>query len=1398
MVTAIRSFMVAGAGPQATSYQYDQLNRLKEMTMYNGMDIINNVWNATAAASNDAYHENYTYDANGNILTLNRKDHNGAGMDNFTYHYQKTGGVFTGSQQVKKNTNRLLSVHDAVTNSTTASDVKSGQATGSNDPDDYNYSYDQMGNLIKDVQEEIESIEWNTYGKIYKINRAPSSSKSDLEFAYDASGNRTMKKEIHKNNGPVVTTWYVRDAQGNVLSTYEQRTVGNWTQLQQQSAVIYGSSRVGEYAPELHAQSCGGTIKVAGGDVDEMAEVSRQTRDFINHTLAVQDWNQGATPISMSSNWETEWDNLPTLSGTAYADMDKRTLQHLMNGWMQWMCSLRCYKKLDNTAWTHLVNEWHTYYVLPIKNQMTYGFAGYDKTFLDNLSQSWQERHAGFITLLEQNNYSNGCHIDYAMGSRQFELNNHLGNVLVTVSDRKIVVDEQYSWVGNTAVGRSHRYEKGTYVSDANNGDYEFILASDDGITSEFLADVRSAQDYYPFGMIMPGRPATPAPSCSGTQNVSITQQPIVNGQTQTWQAYNGGSATYNSSTYKQEITMPANGTGAEFLIPNTNDNITIYISAEAPANSGVIVGLIDELGNRVDFQPILPGQSLTNHSLSYTGSSSFYKVRITGVAAANYPLTTNWQTAANWQSIATGGLAQAGADVEVTVNNNDDGAALPLTTPTDGNTILIDVDVDPGDKDVTARVYDQAGNPVSAPVTLLAVNSGTQTAQLTVPNCTQAYHEVRLTGLTTLQLLTQNLVTNGQQQQSNWLDIATATHTFGVSNLDVTVNATGDGVEYSLSSMPVNGNTIDVKVDVTTGSNNVEIGLYDPSGTPLQTPQIINGGNIAGQALFTLSSTQSNYRVRATGNTVAGLLPQNVVTNGHLQTWNSYNSGIPFTNTTTQDITANNPAEGASYTFTTPAPGIQVSGIISVLAGSNDAVVEFFDQLGTSVYGPVTVTATTSANINFSFTSNTSQHEVRVTSDPLGSTYPDVMYVTAFDATAMVPGQVPDNFSITNVHVLESLYVAAPDKFYVKNVTANATAYPAKAYVTHLSATQQFTVSRPVCANVEDFLLMTRGYRFGFQGMEMGDEVYGIGNEYTTEFRQYDPRIGRWLSKDLLFADFAYQSPYIAMDNNPIVITDAFGLEGQRHWKPGENNEKELEADHGDNEQTLRDFLARSFLSRDFTEDEINKIIEKSKNLERDADLTSGPGNIKEGETINVSTEIFTEVKIFVGLTNGFMPYDKFGGHVGLGYGNNVCHWFYYTNNYQKNNPFKVYPGMVKVETEHDFNKGDGEHRNRGGSDQYFSIYLSAHQIASLENTLNQYPNGALTDGSSAPLAKYTMRSGKNFRRCTSFVYFNLLDASGINLGLDNLRQKRRKTFHPHAFYKYLTNQGYKPTPIK
>ena len=63
--------------------------------------------------------------------------------------------------------------------------------------------------------------------------------------------------------------------------------------------------------------------------------------------------------------------------------------------------------------------------------------------------------------------------------------------------------------------------------------------------------------------------------------------------------------------------------------------------------------------------------------------------------------------------------------------------------------------------------------------------------------------------------------------------------------------------------------------------------------------------------------------------------------------------------------------------------------------------------------------------------------------------------------------------------------------------------------------------------------------YRFGIQGWERDDEVSGIGNSYTTFFRQHDPRIGRTWSLD---PKRQYPSPYTMLGNNPINGVDPDG----------------------------------------------------------------------------------------------------------------------------------------------------------------------------------------------------------------------------------------------------------------
>jgi RHS repeat-associated protein len=94
--------------------------------------------------------------------------------------------------------------------------------------------------------------------------------------------------------------------------------------------------------------------------------------------------------------------------------------------------------------------------------------------------------------------------------------------------------------------------------------------------------------------------------------------------------------------------------------------------------------------------------------------------------------------------------------------------------------------------------------------------------------------------------------------------------------------------------------------------------------------------------------------------------------------------------------------------------------------------------------------------------------------------------------------------------------------------------------------------------------------YRYGYQGSEKDDEVKGSGNSYTTEFRLLDPRLGRWLSIDPLAGKFPWQSPYVSMDNNPISITDIFGLEGQDWIKRAGSTQWEWDANVESSEQAI------------------------------------------------------------------------------------------------------------------------------------------------------------------------------------------------------------------------------------
>jgi len=69
--------------------------------------------------------------------------------------------------------------------------------------------------------------------------------------------------------------------------------------------------------------------------------------------------------------------------------------------------------------------------------------------------------------------------------------------------------------------------------------------------------------------------------------------------------------------------------------------------------------------------------------------------------------------------------------------------------------------------------------------------------------------------------------------------------------------------------------------------------------------------------------------------------------------------------------------------------------------------------------------------------------------------------------------------------------------------------------------------------------------YRYGFGGQEMSNEIKGVGNSYTAEFWEYDPRVGRRWNIDPV--NIGGTSGYNAFANNPIIFVDPLGLDTVR-----------------------------------------------------------------------------------------------------------------------------------------------------------------------------------------------------------------------------------------------------------
>ena len=509
--------------PQVTAYRYDQLQRITQQTAFTDFTNVNgHDWSSITSIGD--YQTNYSYDADGNLQTLMRNGFTASGnqaMDDFNYVYYSDGNGTP--------TNRLAYVEDNVPENNYTLDLD-GQDPNNMYPaqpqiglDETNYLYDQIGNLTQDKAEEIFEITWTVSGKIREIihndgfndPNEPDSDKPDLEFGYTPDGNRLYKivKPDPKDESTWTYTYYMRDAQGNVLATYSRDYAQ--TAAANTDAITFVADDMQAYAGDQ------GTAEVLGdGSALKLNKGARKAFE-INYSLTAStvlefefktDAEGDAHAIGFDNNLNLSWDKQYMLYGssppasvqTTWPGSEsydppgawKRYRIPLSSGSLNgpdgkyliftnddagtsenpvYFRNVKVYELApgagDDYTETLRLDEYHLYgskrLGIQQENRM---LVSMDFTGTVNPTTGLFDTKNGAVL-----NYPAALPADegiaFIRGTKSYELSEHRGNVMAVISDRKL------------------------QVADANlpAGFY-------------FEADIRSTKDYYAFGMEMPGR----------------------------------------------------------------------------------------------------------------------------------------------------------------------------------------------------------------------------------------------------------------------------------------------------------------------------------------------------------------------------------------------------------------------------------------------------------------------------------------------------------------------------------------------------------------------------------------------------------------------------------------------------------------------------------------------------------------------------------------------------------------------------------------------------------------------------------------------------------------------------------------------------------------------------
>jgi RHS repeat-associated protein len=187
--------------PTTYVYQYDEKYQFTESTWGTGINFGNTPATFTSTALNKETVKQPSsgtpaYDANGNILFLQRTGTGGAPTESFTYNYLNSS-TGTGSN-TNYNTNKLQSVIN--------------DASGT--PQTYaSYIYDKLGQLTVESSGggNAKYIKYDVTGKVVLVARDAAFTQKVVEYVYDELGARIMKKSYNVSFQLSEITYYADD-----------------------------------------------------------------------------------------------------------------------------------------------------------------------------------------------------------------------------------------------------------------------------------------------------------------------------------------------------------------------------------------------------------------------------------------------------------------------------------------------------------------------------------------------------------------------------------------------------------------------------------------------------------------------------------------------------------------------------------------------------------------------------------------------------------------------------------------------------------------------------------------------------------------------------------------------------------------------------------------------------------------------------------------------------------------------------------------------------------------------------------------------------------------------------------------------------------------------------------